>query len=126
MSRFFHLAVACLALAAMQSLRAAEPPAPFVTLPQARQLTWQRMKYYVFVHSGLNTWTDRNRFGLRRDGNRWLPFAESEFSNTCANPIEQIVPLKIPISARYFRFVGLHAVEKEHVSAADVGVIAAP
>ena len=70
--------------------------------------------------------TDRYRFELSRDGKQWLPFAEGEFSNIRANPIEQVVPLKNPVSARYFRFIGLHAVEKEHVSAAEIGVIAAP
>ena len=52
--------------------------------------------------------------------------AEGEFSNIAANPVEQTVPLKNPERARYFRFTGLHAVEKNHVSAAEVGVIAAP
>lgn len=70
--------------------------------------------------------TDRYRFELSRDGKRWLPFAEGEFPNIRANPIEQVVPLKKPVSARYLRFTGLHAVEKDHVSAAEVGVIAAP
>ncbi len=73
-----------------------------------------------------NGMTDRYRFELSRDGKRWLPFAEGEFSNIRANPIEQVVTLKKPISARYFRFTGLHAVEKNHVSAAEVGIIAAP
>lgn len=70
--------------------------------------------------------TDRYRFELSRDGKRWRIFAEGEFSNIRANPIEQVVPLKTPVSARFLRFTGLHAVEKNHVSAAEVGVIATP
>lgn len=70
--------------------------------------------------------TDQYRFELSRDGKRWIPFAEGEFSNIRANPVEQIVPLKKPVSARYLRFTGLRALEKNHVSAAEVGVIAAP
>lgn len=70
--------------------------------------------------------TDRYRFELSRNGKRWVSIADGEFSNIRANPIEQVVPLKTPVSARYFRFIGLHAVEKNHVSAAEVGVIAAP
>ena len=70
--------------------------------------------------------TDRYRFEISRDGKRWVQIAEGEFPNIKANPIEQIVPLSPPVVARYFRFTGLHAVEKNHVSAAEVGVIAAP
>ncbi len=73
-----------------------------------------------------NGMTDRYRFELSRDGKRWVQVAEGEFSNIKANPIEQTVPLKSPVSARYFRFTGLHAVDKNHVSAAEIGVIAAP
>ena len=70
--------------------------------------------------------TDKYRFELSRDGKRWVTMAEGEFSNIRANPIEQTVPLKKPVSARYLRFTGLHALEKNHVSAAEIGVIAAP
>ncbi|MES2996337.1 MAG: alpha-L-fucosidase [Verrucomicrobiota bacterium] len=67
--------------------------------------------------------TDKYRFELSRDGQKWVPVAEGEFSNIKANPVEQTIPLKKPVSARYFRFTGLHAVEKNHVSAAEIGVI---
>lgn len=70
--------------------------------------------------------TDRYRLELSRDGERWVKVAEGEFSNIKANPIEQTVPLESAVTARYFRFTGLHAVEKNHVSAAEVGVITAP
>lgn len=70
--------------------------------------------------------TDRYRFELSRDGKRWVKIAEGEFPNIKANPIEQSVPLKSAVVARYFRFTGLHAVERNHVSAAEIGVIAAP
>jgi alpha-L-fucosidase len=70
--------------------------------------------------------TDRYRIELSRDGKRWVQIAAGEFSNIKANPIEQTLSLKSPVSARYFRFTGLHAVEKNHVSAAEIGVIVAP
>ena len=70
--------------------------------------------------------TDKYRFDLSRDGLKWVTLAEGEFSNIRANPIEQVVPLKKPVKARYLRFTGLHAVEKNHVSAAEFGVIAVP
>ncbi|MGC4014602.1 MAG: alpha-L-fucosidase [Luteolibacter sp.] len=70
--------------------------------------------------------TDRYRFEVSRDGQSWTPAAEGEFSNIKANPLEQTVPLPAPVTARYFRFTGLHAVEKNHVTAAEIGVIGAP
>lgn len=70
--------------------------------------------------------TDKFRFELSRDGKRWKKVAQGEFPNVRANPIEQTVPLEKPFAARYLRFIGLHAVEKNHVSAAEIGVIAAP
>ena len=69
--------------------------------------------------------TDRYRIELSRDAKRWVKIAEGEFSNIRANPVEQTIPLKAPVAARYFRFIGLHAVELNHVSAAEVGVIPA-
>ncbi len=69
--------------------------------------------------------TDRHRFELSGDGQDWTVVAEGEFSNLRANPIEQRIPLKSPVAARYLRFTGLRAIEKNHVSAAEIGVIPA-
>lgn len=37
----------------------APPPAPYGPLPSARQLDWQAMEFYGFVHFTVNTFTDR-------------------------------------------------------------------
>lgn len=34
-------------------------PEPFGAIPSDRQLEWHKMKYYAFIHFGLNTFTDR-------------------------------------------------------------------
>lgn len=93
-------------------LPATEPPPPGGAVPHERQVAWQRLEYY--------------RFELSRDGKSWVIVAEGEFANIRANPIEQTIPLEKPASARFLRFTGLHALEKNHVSAAEIGVIAAP
>jgi alpha-L-fucosidase len=45
-------------LSSMRMASSAEPPPPFGAVPHERQVAWQRMEYYGFVHFGLNTWTD--------------------------------------------------------------------
>jgi alpha-L-fucosidase len=45
-------------------LAAAQPrkPAPVLPIPVTRQLEWQQMEFYGFLHFGLNTFTD-NEWG---------------------------------------------------------------
>lgn len=68
--------------------------------------------------------TDRYKFELSMDGKKWKQVAEGEFGNLRANPIEQTIAFP-PESARYFRFTGTRALEKNHVSAAEIGVLEA-
>jgi alpha-L-fucosidase len=41
-----------------QFARAQSPPASFGILPSSRQLDWQALEFYAFVHFGPNTYTD--------------------------------------------------------------------
>lgn len=67
--------------------------------------------------------TDRYIFEVSPDNKHWDKVAEGEFSNLRANPIEQIVPLShITSKMRYFRFTGMRALDKNHVSAAEISV----
>ncbi len=67
--------------------------------------------------------TDRYRFEGSLDGATWSVLAEGEFGNLRANPQEQAVTFPAPARLRYFRFTGLRALEKSHVSAAEVGLL---
>jgi alpha-L-fucosidase len=51
--------VATLAVMAVGALHATPPPAPFGALPGARQLAWEEMEAYAFVHFTVNTFTDK-------------------------------------------------------------------
>lgn len=101
------------------------PPQDFVVDMGAESLV-RAFTYLPRQDGVVHGMTDKFRFELSSDGTTWKTAAEGEFSNIAANPVEQTVPLKSPEKARYFRFTGLHAVEKNHVSAAEVGVVAAP
>ncbi len=35
------------------------PPAPYGALPSSDQVSWQKMEYYMFIHFGPNTFTDK-------------------------------------------------------------------
>lgn len=69
--------------------------------------------------------TDKYVFEVSMDNKDWKKVAEGEFSNLRANPIEHSVKFDKAEEARYFRFTGTHALDKQHVSAAEVGVIVA-
>jgi len=101
------------------------PPQGF-TVDMQREVKVAAFTYLPRQDGTAHGLTDQYRFELSRDGRHWLPAAKGEFSNIRANPVEQVVSLAAPVEARYFRFTGLHAVEKMHVSAAEIGIIAAP
>jgi alpha-L-fucosidase len=46
-------------IAAVGSLQAASPPAPYGPLPSPRQLRWHALEMYGFIHFTVNTFTDR-------------------------------------------------------------------
>jgi len=68
---------------------------------------------------------DRYEYHLSRDGRTWTKAAEGEFGNIAANPIQQVVTLKKPVKARYFKFIALHSANGIPLSAAELGVVEA-
>jgi alpha-L-fucosidase len=65
---------------------------------------------------------DRYAFYTSEDGTSWQKATEGEFANIRSNPLEQVVRLDHPVSARYFKFSILHTVGGNGVTVAEVGV----
>ena len=66
---------------------------------------------------------DRYRAEVSLDGQTWTKVAEGEFSNIRANPVEQTVPFDVPVKARHLRITALRALEKNHASFAEIGIL---
>jgi alpha-L-fucosidase len=65
---------------------------------------------------------DRYAFYTSEDGTNWVKAAEGEFANIRANPLEQVVSLDHPLSARYIKFSVLQVVAGNGAVVAEVGV----
>jgi alpha-L-fucosidase len=61
-------------------------------------------------------------FYISEDGTNWKKAAEGEFANIRSNPLEQVVTLTTPVSARWFRFSIVHVIAGNGVTVAEVGV----
>jgi hypothetical protein len=67
---------------------------------------------------------DRYEFYLSTDGQDWKePVAKGTLTNLKVNRSLRTVPFARPVTARYFRFVGLHAVAANHLRLAELGVV---
>lgn len=65
---------------------------------------------------------DRYIFYVSDDRVNWKKVAEGEFGNIRANPVEQVVTLDRPVTARYFKFAPQHLIEGTLASPATVGI----
>jgi alpha-L-fucosidase len=70
---------------------------------------------------------DKFEVYLSEDGRNWgQPALTGEFPNIKANPIQQTMPFKKPVTARYFRFVATRVAEGNHVAVAELGMVGQP
>jgi alpha-L-fucosidase len=60
-------------------------------------------------------------WAISNDSTNWQTIAEGEFSNIKSNPVEQLVPLKTAIKARYFKLTAIKLISGTGISAAEIG-----
>ncbi len=49
----------CFLMILLTGCRTQKSPEPYGPVPSPEQLEWQKMEFYMFVHFGPNTFTDR-------------------------------------------------------------------
>jgi alpha-L-fucosidase len=101
----------------------AEAPGPMeVTVDLGETLTIASFSYLPPTGSGTTGVVDRYELSVSADGKTWTPAAGGEFANIRANPVEQNLPLPKPATARFIRWVALHALDDTPPAVAELGV----
>ena len=100
------------------------PPPQEIVVDMGEEVEVQGFTYLPRQDSCFHGMTDKYQFYLGADGKTWgQPAAEGEFGNLRANPIKQTVNLPAVTKARYFKFVGTHCLERNHIVVAELGMI---
>lgn len=96
------------------------PPQSF-TVDMGDSYTVKGFSYLPRQDGTTHGMTDQYVLEVSLDNKNWSKVAEGEFSNLRANPVEQFVTFKnVDSKVRYFRFTGKRALDKKHVSAAEI------
>lgn len=95
-------------------------PPQSLTVDMGRAYPLKGFSYLPRQDGTTHGMTDRYIMEVSTDNTSWTKEAEGEFSNLRANPVEQFIPFGKTVKARYFRFTGTRALDKKHVSAAEI------
>ncbi len=96
------------------------PPQSF-TVDMGKEYNVSGFSYLPRQDGTRHGMTSRYIFEVSMNGKNFKKVAEGEFGNLRANPIEQTINFDAQ-KARYFRFTGTATLEKNHVSAAEIGI----
>jgi len=99
-----------------------EPP-QWVSVDFGKQLMVEAVTYLPRQQGSATDAVAQYRIETSLDGEHWQVAAEGEFSNILNNPVEQVIVLDTPVSARHLRFTGLRAAgNAPHIGVAELGV----
>ncbi|WP_294296536.1 discoidin domain-containing protein [uncultured Chryseobacterium sp.] len=96
---------------------------PYLTIDTGRQQSINGITYLPRQDGNSDGMVSHYRIEVSNDGSHWLTASEGEFSNIKANPVEQQVSFKKPVSGRYLRFNAIRVVSGNGCTAAEIGVI---
>lgn len=109
----------------MWSTLDAAPPASFpqeIAIDMGKEQSIGALTYLPRQDGKTEGMADRYTFYTSTDGTSWQKVAEGEFANIRSNPLEQVVRLEHPVTARYFSFSALHVTGGNGVTVAELGV----
>jgi len=92
-----------------------------ITIDMGKEITIASFSYLP-RQNGTGGIVKNYEWQTSNDNTTWTTVAEGEFSNIKSNPVEQNVPLKTVVKARYFKFIGKSSVDGNYISAAELGV----
>ena len=87
------------------------------------EVSFSGFSYLPKQNGDFNAMTDRYRFEVSSDGEKWKEVASGEFPNIRANPILQTVTFDRAVKARFFRFIGISSLEGKGASAAEINLL---
>ena len=94
-----------------------------LTVNLGEEVSFSGFTYLPKQNGNFNGMTDRYRFEVSSDGEKWKEVASGEFPNIRANPILQTVTFDRGVTARFFRFIGASSLEGKGASAAEINLL---
>ncbi len=102
-----------------------QAPPQFIVIDTGKEQEFGGCTYLPRSDGTTRGIVDQYEIFVSADGQVWgAPVAKGEFGNIKANPIQQVVTFAKPAKGRFVKFVGLHSADGNHISVAELGLLA--